>query len=462
VRTAAAFFLSLLCLFLLAQAGRDATEGDTAVDLERALRRGELSLKDKPFGPYAAGPDGRFWLAQDYLAPLLATPAVALGDSLAAPKGLPADAWARFLESAMGALVGAGIGLLLHVGARRLGVPARQALLVAAVGVLASPVLPYARTHYDGELSALLLLGGVLAARKRERTGALLCGALLGLACLARYSTAVAALPVVLVLLAGVGNRERLYRLLLAALAAAPSLALLLFLNALRTGSALRPPSALPEFAHNNAFLTPFFVGFGGNLFSPGKGLLFHGALAFLGIAGFFAGRRKLLGAVALLSLLALALIHAKVRNWSGHWAFGPRYLLPAVPLCLLGLGPLVSRGWGKVALGIVGGLSLLVQLSAVLVNWQMRIGAAGVGEQDQAWLLGGNQILDNLGALLDLARGGCPPISSVEAARCVPDLFWLTWPRAGAGGGPLVAAGVLAAAAVLLGALSYRWAKPR
>jgi hypothetical protein len=60
--------------------------------------------------------------------------------------------------------------------------------------------------------------------------------------------------------------------------------------------------------------------------------------------------------------------LNASYFYWEGGWAFGPRHLVPALPLLALGLAPLWDRwaGWGRVALGILWAWGAAVTLVAV------------------------------------------------------------------------------------------------
>src|SRR5690606_41711605 len=98
--------------------------------------------------------------------------------------------------------------------------------------------------------------------------------------------------------------QRRLERLALVAAGALPPMLLLLALNEARMGSPFATAIARPEFARNNALVGPFFAGFTGLLFSPGKGLLFHAPLALIGVAGFLVVRRRGLFAGVLAALL--------------------------------------------------------------------------------------------------------------------------------------------------------------
>lgn len=455
-RTSLLFVLGLIAALLVLQAGADATEAETSIPLSRALAQGRLALEQKPFGPYFRGDDGRWWLAHEYLAPTLAVPFVWLGDHLPLPPGPTRNDLVHLLQPLPGVLVTALIGLVLFLFAsRRLQVDARTSMLAALLGVFATMVLPYARTNYDGSLAALFLLVALHLGTADGRRAAIVAGVFLGLACLSRASTFVAAVPVGLVVV--FAQRERwLERLLLVAAGAVPAMVLLLALNEARMGSPFATAIARPEFAGNNALVGPFLTGFSGLLFSPGKGLLFHAPLVFVGLAGFLVARRRGLFLGVLSALVLLVLLHAKVRNWSGHWAWGPRYLIPALPLLAAGLAPVLAHRRGRWVVAAVAVPSLLVQLLPVLVSWTRRI-VAGAGNQERAWQFEKTQLVSHARALGELAAGKCPHISTFDGSPCALDLWWLGYAQAHGTVWPLVSAAGLMVVAVSCLTLAFR-----
>ncbi|MDR0966169.1 MAG: hypothetical protein LBM75_06675 [Myxococcales bacterium] len=441
-RAAVALVAALFFGLLLLQDGTDATEAWQSLPLSRAMAEGHLSIEKKPVGQYVRAPDGRFWLAQDYLAPLLAMPVVALADALpnaglsrprhsVGPRDVQASAAAASLGALWAALTG---GTIFLFATRRLGVRPRAALGAALLTVLGTTVLPYSRTGYDGALSGLLLLAALFAATsERDRVRAFGTGLLCGLATLARFSSAIAALPIALLAISHAAEgRARARAASQLALAALPLALVWAGLNLLRTGHPFVPASALPQFADNNALDGPFWLGFFGNLLSPNKGLLFFAPLALLGLVGLGKSRHRRVFVSVLAALIGLLVFHAKVRNWSGHWGWGPRYLVPVIPLCALGIACLFesqSQRWRR-ALVAVAIPSIALNLLAVAANWTLRLSVSpSVRSARFPFDPRLNQPLDHLGALLSL-RDGCPELSYLGKG-CVLDVWWLTWPTA-------------------------------
>jgi hypothetical protein len=69
-----------------------------------------------------------------------------------------------------------------------------------------------------------------------------------------------------------------------------------------------------------------------------------------------------------------LCLAHAKWYRWEGGWCWGPRFLIPVIPLLIVPLAALVDRPpgkpWLKVAAFGVVGIALLVSFSGVWVDF--------------------------------------------------------------------------------------------
>lgn len=122
--------------------------------------------------------------------------------------------------------------------------------------------------------------------------------------------------------------------------------------------------------------------GLHGLLTSPGKGLLITTPpilLALFGFPQFWRQQRRLAGAIAGVGLSFL-LVYSTRRGWHGGASWGPRYLLPVLPLLLLPTVNVMRLGWGTavippsqqtlVRITVIGlaALGVMVQLSAVAI----------------------------------------------------------------------------------------------
>lgn len=267
---------------------------------------------------------------------------------------------------------GLGAGLL----ARRLGAGeggAAFALLATAVG---SPLAAYAGTGYSEPLQALcLVLTALLAVRAAEDGAprlAAAAGFAAGFAVLTKsVNLAIAPLALLPLLVGGSSaSRDRLRSAAGAAAGAAVPLGAWLAFEVARFG---RPLSSYAGQSFNHSVpdgLWRLLVG-------PNKGLLLYFPLLAAALAGLVAlgSRRETRGAAAATAGVfgGLLLVSSAWFAWDGTVGWGPRFLLPAVPLLAA-----VAASWRP---GFRAGRAIVLALGAagLLVN------ALGVFEADSA-----------------------------------------------------------------------------
>lgn len=307
----------------------------------------------------------------------------------------------------------------------RLGSAPRRALLLTLLWALASPALVYANLAFDEPLQGLFLLAGVAAAvRGRGAMSAL--G--FGLATLVR-PVAFLAFPAGWLLLDGKPGefstpRRRL--LLVGALAVGFQLAY----NWLIYGS----PAATGY--GGERFSTPLLVGLAGQLIASGKSIfVYFPAAIILPVALVCLGRQHRRLALVIGSLLlAYLLLYAGWWDWSGDTCWGPRFLVPLLPLAIIPLGALSARRWFPRFLLVALAVGLAVNLPGALVGYTegwiaTLVGAGGVGElalarwcYDPAWF---PPLVH-----FRLLRAGGPDtlLLSGAAANLLPGLTALRW----------------------------------
>jgi hypothetical protein len=120
-------------------------------------------------------------------------------------------------------------------------------------------------------------------------------------------------------------------------------------------------------------FKTPLLVGLYGFFFSPGGSVFLFSPLL-LAAPWYFRPFARIYRkeTVAILAISASYLLfYSKVNMWHGQWCFGPRYLMPLVPLLLLPLGGWLEHAAPRTRLGIVPLVlfGLWIELLHVAVN---------------------------------------------------------------------------------------------
>jgi hypothetical protein len=307
------------------------------------------------------------------------------------------------------ALLMAGAAVVLYRLARRRGAGPRFAALLALSLGLSTVCFCYGRVAYSEALQALLLLllcEATLRAGEAAVQGAplrwllpvqvgLYAGALLNsklvnvllLPLVPAYLLAVVFCAAQRQLVAA-GQPSRLraagrttWRLLgpfaLALLSFAPLLALALWHNRLKTGSIWDTGYQINQ----GVFSGDLLPGLHGFLLAPGKNLFLHSPplLLLLVPAALRTAWQRQRGSTALLGGLFLVglLWNAKFRSWHGDYCWGPRHLVPFIPLALLLLVPwlpaALHRGRQRLRrwlLALLLASGLVVQLIGASFYW--------------------------------------------------------------------------------------------
>lgn len=277
-------------------------------------------------------------------------------------------------ESAFFSAVAAALALLIFL---QIGIEPKISLMAAGILALATPLAAYSGWLFSEPLAAALLLGaaavlfpGPDASRASDAIDstrvvghafrhdiegaakgiltpgflrALGSGALLGAAIWVR-PTHVIAVPIFLMALY-LREREKGWTAAAAlAFAAGAFVILLLWRNAYLHGSPFEfgYPSAAEGGKALNTFQTPLATGLLGFLVSPGKSIFLYSPpilLAFLGLPRLWR-RDRGLAFVAAAAPIVYVLFFATYTQWEGGYCYGPRYLVPALALLGLGVGP--------------------------------------------------------------------------------------------------------------------------
>jgi hypothetical protein len=133
--------------------------------------------------------------------------------------------------------------------------------------------------------------------------------------------------------------------------------------------------------SYGGSFVTPLEVGLRGLLASPGKSLFVFNPLALLGVVGLglLFVRNRPVAVLFTLLIVPRIIFFARWSSWQGGWAWGPRFLLPIVPLLMLAAVEVIRATRRSSVAGIATRLaaavlavaSLAVQVLSVRIPYQ-------------------------------------------------------------------------------------------
>jgi hypothetical protein len=349
------------------------------------------------------GADGRYYAAYGILQSGLAIPLYVVGDRLARLfDGRYHELITRASVTTLSALATAAAAAVVALIAIELGASPRGATMLALLYGVATIAWPYAKYFWSEPLAAALLATAVLFAIRgsnRQSPGQwALSGLAVGLAGATRAAmlVSVPALAVFLLISSFTGSPWNGGRHTapgaFARQSAAFGAALLICLgimggyNALRYGSFLDTGHGLVPGAEISAFSRRedggnALMGLYGVLLSPGKSVLLYSPPLFAAVIALPAfWRKRPKESVLLAGLLCGQLTLSVVLGWwYGEAAWGPRYLVPLIPILLLPLAvwfdPLANLGRARRLLMVsTVGLGLVIQLFAITVNYNTYI----------------------------------------------------------------------------------------
>lgn len=276
------------------------------------------------------------------------TPSVLLLPLVTAARVLP---WLPLRSTAMlfNPIVTTLTALALYALARTLRYSRVTAFSLGLIYGLGTLAAVYVKTLFGEPLAGLLLIVSVLALENAPNTADhprrnlslyALAGLCLGL--LIGINTIYTLFTPVIGLYALWRGRLTLRQMLAFALPVIALLALLALYNWARFGS---PLESGYHFAEGEGFTTPLLTGLYGLFLSPYKGLVWYSPVLLLCVPGWRMFRRDQprLAWLSLLLIALQALFFAGWWSWHGGIVWGPRFLLPVIPLLVLLLAPLVE-----------------------------------------------------------------------------------------------------------------------
>ncbi|HLA43119.1 MAG TPA: hypothetical protein VJZ27_06770 [Aggregatilineales bacterium] len=420
-------FLMFMGIYLFSiGTGFDSSDAQVMYATGRALAfSGTVALQDDYGLPQIRlYPDGHYYSQYDPGMALLSAPVILVSDALAGWQLWNRYAFAAWMVRWISALaVAAGLAGLFKM-ALSIYENYRLALMIVLIAGLCTPVWVYARLYFtEGLLAGLLTLAFWNAYRRRG----LWAGLWLGLAILTRAAMSIYLLPLVWLLwrnnliltqrggvrpyartdgenapcddeklpgrgeahLARIKNKSDGSRIVFALIYGVipfmifPMVAAfgLLYHNQIRGGEAF-------SFGYGGQGFDTFLpTGIFGLLLSPGKGVFIYAPPLILSIFGWrrFWRRERPLAEAMLLAAGVALLFYGKWWAWHGGWCWGPRFLIPLLPLWILPAGEVlhgirksrvmqVTAGFLAVtgfALALIGVLTdVNLHYSRQIANW--------------------------------------------------------------------------------------------
>jgi hypothetical protein len=393
-RATAAWWLAFYLAAVLLSASGRVGSSDAGAQLDASVlvaRTGRLSTV-APIGVdptlWVRAPSGRYYQAHDLGGTALMLPAALVGERARGNERISASERPTDLTRVLSSLsfgVVAAVGCVFFAATLALLLPGRAAFPLSLLFLFGSLVWPYSKTCLDvgpacAFVSAFVYFALRIATCQASRSTFLWLGVAYGLACSFRFSL-FPFLGLVATMLC-LRSRRRGESLPMWLWALAPAIGLLspsLFYNYIRTGHPLLPATTAPQFAANNAWVANPLVGAAGLLFSPSRGLLWFCPVVGACVALPLSLRQRRSADVSWFfvslaaGLAAYVLFIGGVRNW-GPFGWGPRYLVPVLPMLMLMASLGLSHLWPtrKALIAALAAASIAVNGMAVVVNWQL------------------------------------------------------------------------------------------
>ena len=390
---------------------------------------------------------------------------------------------ATLVTSMYTSIITAITGALLCALALRLGWSRRVAMALALLFGVSTPAWAYTTSFFSEPTLGLCLLGALAAvlwdAEIESPIALLLAGGCLGLAVLTHAADSAFYVPLFLFYVAARCPSER--RAWTAALLSERgtwsvavlmcpvlvALAVTAWYDVARFGSPFTTGYGIVGDVHDlhpPHSLQGLWEGIYGPLLSPGKGLVLYAPILLLWPWATVRFRRSAGGAAWLVAgILAVAVLtHANTLIvWLGGWAWGPRFVVPAIPVLIVPLGALLNgAGDGLRRLAwLLGILGAVIQVPAVLLDKNAYISYVATGrciwaaEDLYKWHPSYSPLIGQWGRLFDPSTYAKPsiPATAYNIANGIfvpaPHPWWSLLANQGAN--PLVLALVTACLAI-------------
>lgn len=387
--------LFVLCAttFLATAKGHPWIEADLQVRRSRLLLTTGSLGSTLPFNSIVdlQGPDGRYYDVHGLLNIVAHVPMVA-GDPVL--RRLAGERWldaSSALASLSGVLINSLSVVMLYILLRGLSISARASRAAAVAFAFGTMLFVYAGTNFEGNLDMLLFIAALHScfqyARhtgQQRRRYLWWCGLICGIALLGREANVLFIGVIGLDVLINTWRERRVGTLATFVAGMLPGVLVFAWYNDLRTGSPF--VTAINYGIIHGAY--PFYratsaYGLLSLIISPGGSIFAYSPMALLGVLGIWASWRRfpretlLGGSFVVMSLTSMGLVD----RWFGLAGWGPRYVMPTLPVFMIGLAVWIDTPHATVAtlakrmaLGAVFVWAIVIQLAGSLVNWHARV----------------------------------------------------------------------------------------
>lgn len=254
--------------------------------------------------------------------------------------------------------------VLVLLTAIELGATRGRALIIALIYACGTMVWVYAKNFYNEPLTTLgfaLASWGIAVLLQRQRNlGALIAGTGVAIAILTRTSAAVV-VPILLLVTFAFTGKRRWHATFATLVPIFLALSVIALYNWTRFGNPLQTGYS------DETFSVAPWVGAFGMLFAPGRSLFIYAPIMLAAIPGALMIRPLGLRVWIIGASLAVLFLNGAWWSWWGAWSWGPRFLVPLMPLLILGLVNLLD-GWKRIFVIALAVPSVLMQLPGVLV----------------------------------------------------------------------------------------------
>ena len=399
-------FIATLAVYLFTTGGSMATDSMTYEVTKSIVERGSVAMPGKILALEAhRGVDGRYYAPYGIGHALYSVPFYMIGRivevNLGFNVGRP-DA-VRKAAFVLGSAVAAALTVwIVFLFAWRLTGDMSASIATAFIVAFGTLLWPYSKYGFNAAAATLAVTAGVYAVwvgRRSDRIGPLVfAGVAFGGALLIRPELTLAGVVAIVWFHGGDGGRwsrsdgfsaatpapsvipERIPSLLALALPIAAAIAGMFAYNHARFGSIWDSGYLRDSTATFNAPRATW-EGFLGLLVSPGRSLFFYSPIVIAGVAALVSLFRRDRSTAWLLAGVTLALFgfYITLEYWDADRSYGPRYLVPVLPLLCLPLAYWLAAALRARWLAWLVALSVAVQIPGVAIDFTKALPALGV-----------------------------------------------------------------------------------